>query len=113
MFITLLATTLAIVSDGCWSDRLTPTLKPTTTPMVTMIVSPNTSLPSSLPDIVELVEAVKSGVACIIVGTVTFDMFLEPVSQRAAGSRAVIGSRGYIVTNHHVSDINYMIWRAR
>jgi serine protease Do len=51
-----------------------------------------------------VVEAVRPAVASIIVGTVTYDIFLQPVPQEQAGSGAISASRGYSVTNNHVVE---------
>ena len=81
-------------SGGPGTATLTPQVTPGTTP----------TPPPFLPDIASVVEAVKPAVASVIVGTITYDIFLQPVPQEQAGSGAIIDSRGYIVTNNHVVE---------
>jgi len=92
----LLALGLALAGCTFTEEPSTATPTPTATPAIT----PTT--PSSLPAVTKVAEAVKPAVASVIAGTVTYDIFLQPVPQQAAGSGAIIDSRGYIVTNNHV-----------
>jgi len=59
---------------------------------------------TTLPAITDVVELVKPAVASIIVGTVGYNIFLQPVPQEQAGSGIIIDERGYIVTNNHVVE---------
>jgi serine protease Do len=63
-----------------------------------------TATPSALPAIADVVESVKPAVASIIVGTVGYNVFLQPVPQEQAGSGVIIDDEGYIVTNSHVVE---------
>jgi serine protease Do len=58
----------------------------------------------SLPSITEVVEAVQPAVASIVVGAVSYNIFLQPVPTEQAGSGVIIDPRGYIVTNNHVVE---------
>ncbi len=89
----LLILGLAAASCGSEGDNSpTPTPSPTLTP----------TTPSALPAITDVVESVKPAVASIIVGTVGYNIFLQPVPQEQAGSGVIIDDEGYIVTNNHV-----------
>jgi S1-C subfamily serine protease len=68
----------------------------------TATVTPTT--PPVLPGITDVVELVKPAVASIIVGTVGYNIFLQPVPEEKAGSGVIIDDRGYIVTNNHVVE---------
>ena len=58
----------------------------------------------SLPSITEVVESVQPAVASIVVGAVSYNIFLQPVPTEQAGSGVVVDQRGYIVTNNHVVE---------
>lgn len=75
----------------------TPTLAPTATP------TPRQPL-GALPSIADVVDLVKPAVVSIVVETVTYNFFLQPVPQQGAGSGAIFDQRGYIVTNNHVVE---------
>jgi len=51
-----------------------------------------------------VVEAVTPAVTSIVVGTVSYNIFLQPVPTEQAGSGVIIDERGYIVTNNHVVE---------
>ena len=104
ILVMFLALVLAVA--GCDFLEKPSTATPTPTPMATPTSTPATTPtpPSSLPAITEVVDAVQPAVASIIVGVITYDIFLQPVPQQAAGSGAIIDSRGYIVTNNHVVE---------
>lgn len=76
------------------------TSAPTPTPSPTASAPPVTALPS----VIEVVEAVKPAVASIVVGAISYNIFLQPVPQEKAGSGAIIDERGYIITNNHVVE---------
>jgi len=84
---------------GC-PGPATSTPTPTTTPSPTASAPPVTSLPS----VTEVVEAVKPAVASIVVGAISYNIFLQPVPQEKAGSGAIIDDRGYLITNNHVVE---------
>ena len=71
-------------------------------PSPTLTSTPTAS--STLPSITEVVEAVKPAVASIVVGTVSYNIFLQPVPTEQAGSGVIIDDRGYIITNNHVVE---------
>lgn len=96
----ILALALALAGCSFTEEPSTETPTPTPNPTATPAITPTPA--SSLPAITKVAEAVKPAVASIIAGTVTYDIFLQPVPQQAAGSGAIIDSRGYIVTNNHV-----------
>lgn len=99
LLVVLLMLGLAVV--GCTSpsaNSTTPTAMPSPTPNLTPTATPFSPLPS----ITEVVEAVKPAVASVVVGTVSYNIFLQPVPEAHAGSGVIIDDRGYIVTNNHV-----------
>ncbi len=71
-------------------------------PSPTLTSTPTAS--STLPSITEVVEAVMPAVASIVVGTVSYNIFLQPVPTEQAGSGVIIDDRGYIITNNHVVE---------
>jgi serine protease Do len=95
--VVLLILGLALASCGSEGDN-----SPTPTPTPTNTLTPAT--PSALPPITDVVESVKPAVASIIVGTVGYNIFLQPVPQEQAGSGVIIEDSGYIVTNNHVVE---------
>jgi serine protease Do len=95
--VVLLILGLAAASCGSEGDN-----SPTPTPTPTNTLTPAT--PSALPPISDVVESVKPAVASIIVGTVGYNIFLQPVPQEQAGSGVIIEDSGYIVTNNHVVE---------
>ena len=84
---------LAVVISGCTSAT---TSAPTSTPTSTQPAS------SSLPSITDVVEQVNPAVVSIVVGTVQYDWFMQPVPSEQAGSGVIIDADGYIITNNHV-----------
>ncbi len=91
LVVVLLILGLAVASCGSEGGN-----SPTPTP------SPTPTTPSVLPEITDVVEFVKPAVASIIVGTIGYNIFLQPVPQEQAGSGVIIDDEGYIVTNNHV-----------
>ena len=95
----LLILVLAVV--GCASPHenySTPLPSPSPT------TESNTTESFSLPSITEVVEAVKPAVVSVMVGTVNYNIFLQPVPTEQAGSGVIIDEQGYIVTNNHVVE---------
>jgi len=58
----------------------------------------------SLPSITEVVESIKPAVVNLVVGTVSYNFFLQPVPSEQAGSGVIIDPSGYIITNNHVVE---------
>ena len=86
---------------GCTSSETNaPTALPSPSPTLTS--TPTTS--SALPSITEVVEVVNPAVTSIVVGTVSYNIFLQPVPTEQAGSGVIIDPSGYIVTNNHVVE---------
>jgi len=98
-FAVVLVLVLGLALAGCLGPA-TSTPTPVPTPSPTASAPPVTSLPS----VTEVVEAVKPAVASIVVGAISYNIFLQPVPQEKAGSGAIIDERGYIVTNNHVVE---------
>jgi len=95
----LLILVLAVV--GCaspYENYSTPLPSPSPT------TASNTTESFSLPSITEVVEAVKPAVVSVMVGTVSYNIFLQPVPTEQAGSGVIIDEQGYIVTNNHVVE---------
>jgi S1-C subfamily serine protease len=96
---------LVLAAGGCASSAAnTPTATPSfsPTPSPTPTSTPDESL--LLPSITEVVEEAKPAVASIVVGTVSYNIFLQPVPSEQAGSGVIIDERGYVVTNNHVVE---------
>ena len=92
---------LVLAAGGCTSSGLnTPTATPSLS--LTPTSTPDASL--SLPSITEVVEAAKPAVASIVVGTVSYNIFLQAIPTEQAGSGVIIDERGYVVTNNHVVE---------
>ena len=101
VLLTVVLLILGVAAASCGSEGdNSPTPTPTPTPNNTL--TPAT--PSALPHITDVVESVKPAVASIIVGTVGYNIFLQPVPQEQAGSGVIIEDSGYIVTNNHVVE---------
>jgi serine protease Do len=78
--------------------------------------TPSSSIPTStstaaaspedynLPSITDVVDQVNPAVVSIVVGTVSYNWFMQPVPSEAAGSGVIIDENGYIVTNNHVVE---------
>ncbi len=95
----LLVLGLAVV--GCTSPEAnSSTALPSPSPTLTS--TPTAS--STLPSITEVVEAVMPAVVSVVVGTVSYNIFLQPVPTEQAGSGVIIDDRGYIITNNHVVE---------
>jgi S1-C subfamily serine protease len=77
-----------------------PTATPTPSPTLTS--TPDESL--SLPSITEVVATVKPAVASVVVGTVSYNIFLQAIPTEQTGSGIIIDERGYVVTNNHVVE---------
>jgi serine protease Do len=96
---------LVLAAGGCPSSASnTPTATPSlyATPTLTPTSTPDESL--LLPSITEVVEEAKPAVASIVVGTVSYNIFLQAIPTEQAGSGVIIDERGYIVTNNHVVE---------
>ena len=66
---------------------------------------PTNAKPSPLlPSIADVVEKVTPAVVAIQTESISYNIFLQPVPQRGAGSGVIIDERGYIVTNSHVIE---------
>ena len=92
---------LGLVIVGCTSPSSSSPAAPTSPSPTT---ASNTTGSSSLPSITEVVETVKPAVVSVIVGTVSYNIFLQPVPTEQAGSGVIIDEQGYIVT---VGCVNY------
>ena len=91
----LLATTACVSST---SSAPTPT--PTSAPTQTATPPEDYNLPS----ITDVVDQVNPAVVSIVVGTVSYNWFMQPVPSEQAGSGVIIDTEGHIVTNNHVVD---------
>jgi serine protease Do len=92
---------LALAVAGCASateNSSTPMPSPSPTTVS------NTTGSFSLPSITEVVEAVEPAVVSIVVGTVSYNIFFQPVPSEQAGSGVIIDESGYILTNNHVVE---------
>ncbi len=100
-YILALLLILALAVAGCAStdeNHATPLPSPSPT------TASNTTEPFSLPSITEVVEAVEPAVVSIVVGTVSYNIFFQPVPSEQAGSGVIIDESGYILTNNHVVE---------
>jgi len=77
---------------------------PTSTP--TSSYSPTATSPEdyNLPSITDVVDQVNPAVVSIVVGTVSYNWFMQPVPSEQAGSGVIIDTEGHIVTNNHVVE---------
>jgi len=89
---------LSIAIVGCTSGKPSTSI-PTSTSTAT--ASPEDY---NLPSITDVVDQVNPAVVSIVVGTVSYNWFMQPVPSEAAGSGIIIDSSGYIVTNNHVVE---------
>jgi serine protease Do len=95
--ITLIVLSTAII--GCTSSiSSSPTPTQTSAPTQTAASPEDYNLPS----ITDVVDQVNPAVVSIVVGTVSYNWFMQPVPSEAAGSGIIIDARGYIITNNHV-----------
>ena len=101
IFLLALLLLLGLVVIGCNYPQANSST-PTAVPSPTLTPTPAASQP--LPSITEVVEAVKPAVVSIVVGTVSYNIFLQPVPEEKAASGVIIDDRGYIVTNNHVVE---------
>ena len=97
----ILALLLILAVAGCAS---TPENSSTPLPSPSPTTASNTTGSYSLPSITEVVEAVEPAVVSIVVGTVSYNIFFQPVPSEQAGSGVIIDERGYILTNNHVVE---------
>jgi serine protease Do len=91
---------LSVTLAGC--NAATSATKSTSTPTPTHTLSQNTTTTSSLPTITDVIAEVNPAVVSIVVGTVSYNFFMQPVPSSDAGSGIIIDSNGYIATNYHV-----------
>jgi serine protease Do len=92
-----------LVVVGCTSTTgNSSTALPSPSPSPIFTPAPTTS--GSLPSITEVVEEVKPAVASIVVDTVNYNIFLQPVPSEQAGSGVIFDERGYVATNNHVVE---------
>ena len=95
--ITLIVLSTAII--GCTSSTSsTPTSTPASAPTQTATSPEDYNLPS----ITDVVDQVNPAVVSIVVGTVSYNWFMQPVPSEQAGSGVIIDTEGYIITNNHV-----------
>jgi S1-C subfamily serine protease len=83
---------------ACTADVDNHTASPTYT------LNPVPTTYYSLPSITEVVEAVKPAVVSVVVGTISYNIFLQPVPTEQVGSGVIIDQSGYVVTNNHVIE---------
>ena len=96
IFTVLLVSVLVVAGCSTAAANGAATSTPTDT------ANPSPAISYSLPSITEVVETVQPAVASIVVGAVSYNIFLQPVPTEQAGSGVIIDPRGYIVTNNHV-----------
>jgi serine protease Do len=97
--ITLIVLSTAII--GCTSGTSSsPTNTQTSAPTQTAASPEDYNLPS----ITDVVDQVNPAVVSIVVGTVSYNWFMQPVPSEQAGSGVIIDTEGHIVTNNHVVD---------
>jgi serine protease Do len=92
---------LALAVAGCASA---PENSSTPLPSPSPTTASNTTGSFSLPSITDVVEAVEPAVVSIVVGTVSYNIFFQPVPSEQAGSGVIINESGYILTNNHVVE---------
>ena len=97
--VALLAVMLATAGVvACAAEADIHTASPTYT------TTPASNTYYSLPSITEVVESIKPAVVNLVVGTVSYNFFLQPVPSEQAGSGVIIDPGGYIITNNHVVE---------
>ena len=97
--ITLIILSIAII--GCTSSTSSATI-PTPTSAPTQTATPPEDY--NLPSITDVVDQVNPAVVSIVVGTVSYNWFMQPVPSEQAGSGVIIDTEGYILTNNHVVE---------
>ena len=95
--VTLIVLSIAVI--GCTSST---SLTPTSTPTSTYSPTATQSASYTLPSITSVVDKVNPAVVSIVVGTVSYNWFMQPVPSEQAGSGVIIDTEGYIITNNHV-----------
>ncbi|MFA5375259.1 MAG: trypsin-like peptidase domain-containing protein [Dehalococcoidia bacterium] len=93
---TLIVLSIAII--GCTSSTPSTSIP---TPTSSATTSPEDY---NLPSITEVVDQVNPAVVSIVVGTVSYNWFMQAVPSEAAGSGVIIDTEGYIITNNHVVE---------
>jgi serine protease Do len=97
--VTLIVLSIAII--GCTSSTSSaPTSTPASAPTQTAASPEDYNLPS----ITDVVDQVNPAVVSIVVGTVSYDWFMQPVPSEQAGSGVIIDTEGHIITNNHVVE---------
>ncbi|MFA5056439.1 MAG: trypsin-like peptidase domain-containing protein [Dehalococcoidia bacterium] len=94
--VTLIVLSIAIV--GCTSGGINISIP---TPNSSATASPEDY---NLPTITNVVDEANPAVVSIVVGTVSYNWFMQPVPSESAGSGVIIDGDGYIVTNNHVVE---------
>ena len=89
---------LSITAVGCTSGGINITIP---TPTSSTTASPGDY---NLPSITDVVDNMNPAVVSIVVGTVSYNWFMQPVPSESAGSGIIIDPDGYIVTNNHVVE---------
>ncbi len=104
---------ISLLLSGCFAPRLERTVPPSTSApdgapegaLEPDWVLPVTDKPvTPLPSIIEVVALVTPTVVAIHTETMSYNIFLEPVPMKGAGTGVIIDERGYIVTNNHVVE---------
>jgi serine protease Do len=91
--------TLLLATTAC-AIGTSPTSTPTSAPTQTASSPEDYNLPS----ITDVVDQVNPAVVSIVVGTVSYNWFMQPVPSESAGSGVIIDTEGYIITNNHVVE---------
>jgi len=102
----VLAVSIIVISltiAGCTSG-ISSIIYPTPTPTTETTQTTTNQDYYTLPSITDVVDSVDPAVVSIVVGTVSYNWFMQPVPSEAAGSGIIIDGDGYIVTNNHVVE---------